>query len=185
MRCLSLFTVTLTASTGMLFFAGCGSDSSAHSTSPQSSPTQVDEPVEMVGLPPGLGDIDEHGEQGPHGGYIIELGRKHEYHAELVNNHGTGTVSVYILDHDMNELTVEQQVLTLHLTVAAEVTSYRLAAADAGTGTASRFDAADCDLCHVLDDVESVPGKLRVTIGGIPYVGQIPRSHDSGCNHSH
>lgn len=185
MRLLSLFAVILTASTVMSFFVGCGSDSSAHSTSPQSSSAQADEPVEMAGLPPGLGDNDEHGEQGPHGGYIIELGRKHEYHAELVDNHETGMVSVYILDHDMNEMTVQQQVVTLHLTVAGEVTSYRLAAVNTGTGTASRFDAIDRGLCHALDDLESVSGKLRVTIGSKPYVGQVEHSHDSGCDHGH
>jgi hypothetical protein len=182
MRLLSLFAVILTASTVMLFFARCGSDSSAHSTSTQSSSAQVEEPIEMAGLPPGLGDIDEHGEKGPHGGHIIELGRKHEYHAELVDNHETGTVSVYILDHDMNELAVEQQVITLHLKIAGNICSYRLAA---DTATVSRFDAADRDLCHVLDDLESVSGKLRVTIGGMPYVGQIAHSHDSGCDHGH
>jgi hypothetical protein len=185
MRLLSLFAVILTASTVMLFFARCGSDSSAHSTSTQSSSAQVEEPIEMAGLPPGLGDIDEHGEKGPHGGHIIELGRKHEYHAELVDNHETGTVSVYILDHDMNELAVEQQVVTLHLTVAGEVNSYRLAAVNTGSGAASRFDATDRGLCHVLDDLESASGKLRLTIGGKPYVGQIEHSHDSGCDHGH
>jgi hypothetical protein len=185
MRCLSLFAVILTTSSVILFAAGCGSNSSAQSDSAQSSSANVDEPVEMAGLPPGLADIDEHGEQGPHGGYIIELGRKHEYHAELVDNHETGTVSVYVLDHDMSELTVEPQVLTLHLTVAGEVTSYRLVAVVTSAGTASRFEATDRGLCHVLDDLESVSGKLRVTIGGKPFVGQIEHSHDSGCDHGH
>lgn len=180
MRRLSILAMTLATTTISLFSAGCGSDSSAHS-----SPAPVDEPIEISGLPPGLGELDDHGDQGPHGGYIVELGRKHEYHAELVENYQTGTVSVYILDHKLRELSIEQQVISLHLTVAGDIASYQLAPVITGGTSASRFSVLDRDLCSILEGHESVTGKLRVTIAGKPFVGQIAHSHHSGCDHGH
>src|SRR3712207_2284723 len=39
----------------------------------------------------------EHGEKGPHGGQLIELG-KGDYHAELVHDDAAQRITIYVLD---------------------------------------------------------------------------------------
>ena len=42
-------------------------------------------------------DEHAHAHEGPHHGSIVELGNE-EYHAEIVHDDATGTVTVYLLD---------------------------------------------------------------------------------------
>lgn len=131
-----------------------------------------------------------HGEehQGPHGGHLIELGRNHEYHAELVDDEQAGTVTVYILDKDLMELLIEQQAITLNLVVEGETKTFELTAADGSGAMASRFEAADKAVFEALHELEA-SGKLRVMINGSPYSGDIEHhdhhhdSHDEDHDH--
>ena len=150
-------------------------------------PSSNDNARTVEGDPPGDHsghDHGEHGETGPHGGHLIELGRNHEYHAELVENHDAEQVSIYILDSHMKELAIDASPLSLTVTVEGEAKTFELAAANAVDGKASRFDASGNELFHAFEDHEEVEGKLRVTINGTPYVGAIDH-HGHHEGHSH
>ena len=124
-----LFSVVATVSLAAL--AGCASSSDNART------VERDPPGEHAGH-----DHGEHGEAGPHGGHLIEIGRNHAYHAELVESHDTEQVSVYILDSHLEELAIDEAPLSLTITVDGEAKTFELTAANASNGKASRFDAA-------------------------------------------
>lgn len=121
--------------------------------------------------------------EGPHGGHVIELGHNHQYHAELVENEDTSTVTVFMLDQDMKELAIDQASVTMNLMVDGQVQSFELAAAGAAAGGASRFDAAGNALFEALHEHEA-SGKLRVTIDGSPYSGEVEH-HPHGEHDEH
>jgi len=135
-------------------------------------------------------DGHEHGHEheGPHGGHVIELGKSHEYHAELVDDEQAETVTVYILDNDLQELPLEQQTLALNLIVDGAAQTFELPAAGAPGATASRFDAPDKAAFEALHEHDA-SGKLRATINGTPYSGVVhhdhDHDHDDDHNHDH
>ncbi len=147
-----------------------------------------DSPVEVSGAPPaGADDHDhshEHGAEGPHGGHLIELGRNHKYHAELVEHDATQTVTIHILDTHMESLAIEQPSVSLSLTADGSSKTFELnaVAADAASG-GSRFETADKELFQMLESHGEVTGKLRVTIEGAPYVGTLDH-HEHDHDHS-
>lgn len=114
--------------------------------------------------------------EGPHGGHVIELGRSHEYHAELVDEEKTSAVTVYILDHDLQPLPIETAGVSINLSTGGESKSFELAAVEATDGKASQFQSADPSLFDALH-AEAANGKLRVTIGDASYTGDIEH-HD-------
>ncbi len=115
----------------------------------------------------------EHGDTGPHGGHLIELGRKRKYHAELVENDAAETVTVYILDAHLGELAISGKSIYLNLATGGETTAYEMVAAgDGQSANCARFESTDKALFRVWEHGE-VTGKLRVTIEGVPYVGRI------------
>ena len=145
------------------------------------------EPVEVAGSPPsggheghdhgdheGHGHGDEH--QGPHDGHVIELGRNHEFHAELVEDEAAGMVTVYMLDKDLKELAIDQATIVMNLKVDGQGKTFELVAVDARDGKAARFDASDRSLFEALHEHEAT-GKLRVTINGSPYSGEVEHHH--------
>lgn len=150
------------------------------------------EPARFSGPPPAIGDghdheDDDHGNKhlGPHHGHVIELGRSHEYHAEIVENEETGTVTVYILDAELNELAIEQASIVMNLTVDSTAETFELSAVGGSNGKASRFVAGDRALFEALHEYEAT-GKLRVTIGGIPYTGNVEHhDHQGGQDDDH
>ena len=118
-----------------------------------------------------------HGDEGPHGGHLIELGHGHAYHAELIENDATESVTVYILDTHMAELPIEQETILLNVTVDGRSNAYQLTARDHNDAIGhSRFESADKQLFHTLEQHPKLTGKLRVTIKGVPYVGLIARN---------
>ncbi len=118
-----------------------------------------------------------HGDKGPHGGHLIELGHSHAYHAELIENDATESVTVYILDTHMAELPIEQETILLNVTADGQSNAYQLTAVD-GSNTIghSIFESADKQLFHTLEQHPKLTGKLRVTIKGVPYIGHIARN---------
>ena len=111
-----------------------------------------------------------------HGGHLIEIGRNHEYHAELVDDHKTETVTVYMLDSHMEALTVKQASISLVLTAGDNTQTFELMASQ--PGGSDHFTSNDTKLMEMLDN-EDVQGKLRVTIGGKPFSGTFDHhAHD-------
>lgn len=132
------------------------------------------------------GAMGSHGDIGPHGGHLIELGRNHKYHAELVEDHDTHSVTVYLLDSHMHELAIGESSILLNLTFNGQTTSYELAAYVAGNETgSSKFIASDMALFHALESHGDVSGKLRVTIDGVPYVGLLTHHAHTHVGHAH
>ena len=148
-------------------------------------------PVEISGLPPagpgGPGLSHEHAAESPHGGRLIELGSHHKFHAELVENDDTETLTVYILDAHLQELAIEQPAVTLSLAGDGSPKSFELAAvAQDGGPRSSRFESSDAGLFQKFKQDRDVKGKLRVTIEGTPYVGKIEHhDHEKNSKEDH
>lgn len=160
-----------------LSLAGCDSGGSS-STAPSHDEEGHDHKGHDHGAEDHKGHDHEHGETGPNGGHLIELGRNHKYHAELVENDAAGTVSIYILDTHMKELAIGEASIILSLTSDGETISYEMGAMGEGE-THSQFESADKALFQTLEKHGEVTGKLRVTIDGVPYTGSIEHhEHD-------
>ena len=142
-------------------------------------------PVEVSGNPPAIDGHAAHSEEGPHGGHLIELGRNHEYHAELVESDAAQTVTIFILDGNMKELAIAEPTISLALTADDESKTFELrASAEAGSTGSSKFVAADAGLFQMLEEHGDATGKLRVSINGTPYVGALDhRDHEDGHKH--
>lgn len=154
--------------------AGCSTEEVGEESPDDAS---VD-PIEISGLPPGdFGTIDDHGHgphDGPHGGLVVELGRNHKYHAEIVEPENKG-VSLYILDEDLEQVDVETTNLVVNLRVGDTAKSFTFSVA---SDDSSRFDVDDDSLLTHLHDPQ-VSGKIRVAIGGTTYSGSIEHhQHD-------
>ena len=149
------------------------------------APADRDQPIEMAGPPPMIEDEHGHDEhQGPHGGHVIELGRNHEFHAEIVENEEARAVSAYILGKDLQELAIEQSTINLSLIVEGKPQSFALQAAGPTGGKASRFDATDSEAFAALHEHEA-SGKLLVSIEGKSYSGAIEHHDHGGHDHDH
>ncbi len=123
-------------------------------------------------------DHAAHGQTGKHGGQLIELGRNHEYHAELVDDHATESIIIYMMDGHMEPLTVNQPTVSLVLTAGDNTKTFELTG-NQPSGS-SEFSSNDSGLMEMID-AEETKGKLRVTIDGKPFSGTIDKhSHDHG-----
>lgn len=123
-----------------------------------------------------------HPTEGPHHGSLIELGRE-DYHAELVHDDTTDTVTIYILDAAAAKaVPIAAKQLMLNVRAAGKVQQFPLAAQPQTTdpdGSSSAFAATDKQLCTLLDTKGS-SGRLNVEIAGKRYVGQV-----GGHTHPH
>ena len=123
-----------------------------------------------------------HPTEGPHHGSLIELG-KEDYHAELVHDDKTDTVTIYLLDAAAAKAgPIAAKQLMLNVRAAGAAQQFPLAAqpqADDPEGSASAFAATDKQLCKVLDAKDS-SGRLNVEIAGKRYVGRV-----GGHTHPH
>ena len=166
------------ASLGVLaFLLGCQTEPAA------------DTPAAVAEAPPDTVEEHdhEHAHEGPHGGHLIELGRNHEYHAELVEDHDAETVTVYILDKETEPLAVEAENITLNLTAGGQPQSFQFVPAEVAEGKASSFVASDAALFQALETNPEATGRLQVTIAGVPYTGEFSHEeheHDHG-DHKH
>lgn len=123
----------------------------------------------------------DHPTHGPHGGSLIELGEE-EYHAELVHDEKSQTVTIHILDGAAKEaVAIEAESVTINLTHDGKPAQFTLAAANAQEGKASSFSSNDAKLAEALD-AENAKGRLLVDIAGKSYSGEIAHSHD---DHDH
>ncbi len=156
----------LLATTGMLAVVGCNG---------QSAPMKGDKHAH---------DHHDHSSEGPHHGQLIELG-KEEYHAELLHDDTTHTITIYLLDSKAKSATpIEATQLALNLIVDGKPQQYSLAAKPLPTdptGQCSCFSTTEAAVCEALDD-EKTTGRLTVDIGDKHFVGTIEH-HDHGHDH--
>jgi hypothetical protein len=128
-----------------------------------------------------------HPTEGPHHGALVELGNE-EYHAEVVHDDATGTVTVYLLDsHAEKTVTTTATQATINLKHGDSPEQYKLAAQpEEGNpaGQTSRFTLTDKELVKHLDEVASA-AKFNITIGDTPYSGVIPADDHAAHGHDH
>ena len=118
-----------------------------------------------------------HPSEGPHHGTLIELGNE-EYHAELVHDIEAGTVTIYLLDASGKEpVAIEAEELTINVKAGDEAAQFKLPAADAADGKASKFTSSETDLAEALDE-DGAETTLVVTIAGKQYRGKAEHDHD-------
>ncbi len=187
--CLTVVTLLSVALTGC-------SSSSPNDPTPVAKPGQevedghdhgADEPGHFAGdgHDHGTAVAAEHPTVGPHGGHLIELGNE-EYHAELVHDEPTHTVTVYLLDaQGQQPAAVTPSEITLQLFRERKFVKYTLQPAAQQEATASdvRFAVVDEALCDALCHEDHVAGRLQVTIEGRAYTGEI--EHDDAEEHDH
>lgn len=154
-------------------FAGCGASSDKTASSSD---------VETSGPPSTVesGHDHAHPSEGPHGGSLIELGNE-EYHAELVHDEQSGSVTVYILDATAKtSVPIEATEALINLKHDGRGEQFKLAASADPTdapGKSSRFVSTDAELTKDLDH-EGAGAELVVTINGKPYRGELEHEHD-------
>jgi hypothetical protein len=138
--------------------------------------------------------VDDHGHgqhghptEGPHHGVLAELGNE-EYHAEVVHDDSTGTVTVYLLDgHAEKSVTTTATELVINLKHDDTPEQYKLVAQpEEGNpaGQTSRFTLTDLELAGHLDDAAAT-AKLNITINDTPYSGAIPVEDHTQHGHVH
>ncbi len=130
----------------------------------------------------------EHGDEGPHGGHLVELGEE-EYHAEVVLDVKTKAVSVYILSSDLQKAApVDAKEVVLELTIDGKTGPHVAKPSpqkDDPPGKTSRFILAnDPDIKAKIDDEHELEGHVNVTINGKAYSGEITHEHRSHNEHN-
>ncbi len=151
------------------FVLGCSADTGTGDASRQG-------PAEEVHV---HGEANAHSHaEGPHGGHLIVLGDE-EYHAELLHDEGTHTVTVHLLDAaGKNPVSADAPEVTLQLFQDGQFVDYRLKASEPQAG-ASELSLADEALCDMLLHAEQLRGRLQVSIAGKQYTGIIEhQAHD-------
>jgi hypothetical protein len=123
-------------------------------------------------------------EEGPHHGHLVELGEE-EYHAEVVFDPKTATITIYTLDSTAKKpAPTDAKELKLELAIAGQPKSFAAKAVpDAGDppNKSSRFEVADNpDVKTNLKDEEDLKGSVTAKIGGKTYTGKIVHEHEHG-----
>jgi hypothetical protein len=123
-------------------------------------------------------------EEGPHHGHLVELGEE-EYHAEVVFDPKTATITIYTLDSTAKKpAPTDAKELKLELAIAGQPKSFAgKAVPDAGDppNKSSRFEVADNpDVKANLKDEEDLKGSVTAKIGGKTYTGKIVHEHEHG-----
>lgn len=155
------------------------------------SPEGASQPAPDIGkteLPPDtVGDSHDHAHPsaGPHHGSLIELGGE-EYHAELVHDEDSQTVTVYILDGAAKRnVAIDAAEITINVKHDGGGEQFKLAASpDAGDaqGRSSRFVSSDEELAEDLHDGHA-EATLVLTIEGKSFRGEIDHDHDHDHDH--
>lgn len=127
----------------------------------------------------------EHPTEGPHDGHLVELGNE-EYHAELLHDENTRTVTIHLLDAvGKQPVAVPQSEVAVQLSQGAQFVKYALKTVpgEGGAAGASEFMIVDEKLCDALSHEDDLRGRLQVTINGKAYTGTI--EHASHGDHDH
>ena len=127
------------------------------------------------------GDHEDHGHDhsssaAPHGGQIIDLGREGKYHAELTDNHENESITIYLLDGNMEGAQINANSISLTLMTGDDAQTFDLTPQQqTGDGVLS-FTISDETAFNMLQ-AEGTGGKLRVEIDGKPFSGSFDH-HD-------
>ncbi len=128
-----------------------------------------------------------HPTEGPHHGDLVELGDE-EFHAEIVHDDATGTVTAYVLDSSATlAVPITATEIFVNLSHDGHAEQFRLAANPQPSdppGNSSMFTSTDAELAEDLDN-EDAKAQLVVKIGGKPYRGAIQHGHDHDEGHLH
>lgn len=169
-----LFTIALASIT--FGFVGCKDSGTTVETSGPPAAVDTHEDHE---------DHDDHAghahpSEGPHHGGLVELGNE-EYHAELVHDEESGSVTIYVLDAAATEqISIEATEVTINVNHDGKPEQFKLAAspdANDPQGKSSRFVSTDAELAEHLDEEGTAP-KLVLTINGKSFRGTITHDHD-------
>ncbi len=153
------FSLLLSLVAVSLFAVGCGKPPTNNTDKPDTTDTQKEED-------PHAGHNHDHSPK--HGGHLIEIGRNHEYHAELVDDHKTESVTIYMMDSHMEPLTLKESSISLVLTAGDQTETFELLGTQPG-GSAS-FSSSDAKMMGMFEG-ENVKGKVRINIKGKPFTG--------------
>ena len=136
----------------------------------------------------------DHGQEGPHGGHIIELGTE-DHHVELTHDEASHRIGVYLLGGDAKTAApIEAESVTINVSVDSQPSQYILpAVAQPGetAGSSSYFEIVSEPLCAVVcgeSEASKTHARLNVAIEGKPYVGLIEtdaHEHDHDHDHAH
>ncbi len=165
MRCCVLGIVLFSVSFACMILTGCD----GNKATPTSAPTAATQHAEH-----------DHPSEGPHHGELIELG-KEEYHAELLHDDATHTMTVYVLDSTAKlTVPIEAKELVVNLVVAGKPKQFRLSAKPDPKDPAplsSCFTLVSEALCEALDD-KTMTGRINLEINGKAFVGTLaPHAH--------
>jgi hypothetical protein len=168
-------------------FAGCGNNSTQ-----EASKSTPGSPPPIAHDKDGHDDHDDHGHgehghpsEGPHHGHLIELGNE-EYHAELLHDDDTHTVTIFILDSSAeNEVAIPENGVTLNVVVAGKPTQFKMTPVGAANEIASQFQVVSEELHEALEGDGDMNGRLNATIDGKPYVGRIEHHSHEDDDHEH
>ncbi|MDB4766859.1 hypothetical protein OAG71_04145 [bacterium] len=119
---------------------------------------------------------DDHGHVAPHGGQIIELGREHEYHAEIVDQHDSESITVYMLDGDLKDIKVDSETISITLISGEDSKTFEMTDAGQEGDEGSSFMTKDA-AAFALMETENSEGKIRVRIDGKSYTGTFAHKH--------
>ncbi|MCO6042729.1 hypothetical protein NG895_02305 [Aeoliella sp. ICT_H6.2] len=137
--------------------------------------------------PPATVDAHNHPTEGPHHGSLIELGNE-EYHAELVHDEQSGSVTIYVLDSAAKaSVPIDAKELTINLSHDGQAEQFTLTAdPDSGDpqGMASRFVSSDAELAEELDH-DHAEAQLVLNIDGKQYRGAVHHDHEGHDDHDH
>lgn len=161
----------------LLAATGCGSGQNTKPTAPAQAEEHADHDHAD----------HEHAELGPHGGQLIELGDE-EYHAELLHDEQTHTVTIYVLDAKAAEtVPVSAPEVVIQLNVKGKSQRFALAAVHLDQEKPSQavcFEAADEELSHALDE-QGAKGTLAIDINGQEFTAAIVHQHEHQHDHDH
>lgn len=174
--------VLLTAFTATSFIIGCG-DSQKKQSETSTQPVANAPPATVE-----TGHDHAHPTEGPHHGNLIELGNE-QYHAELIHDDASGTLTVYILDAAAKiAVPITAPELTINITHDGQGEQHKiLAKAEKSdpAGKSSRFVSEDKELMEELDH-EDATAQLVVNVEGTQLRGAIEHSHEHDDHeHSH
>jgi hypothetical protein len=132
-----------------------------------------------------------HGQVGPHGGHLVELGDG-QYHAEWLHEDETGRITLIILDDKPeDEVAIAAKQVLVDIGVGGRRKSYPLEAVHTAEEEekmkTSRFEIVSEELLVALKVGEGVSAILRVDVGGKTLTGQIEHHahEDDGHGHHH
>ncbi len=167
-------------------FAGCGSNSSEAPTNTVAGtlpPTADAEHDDHAGHDHAADAGHEHPTEGPHGGHLIELGDE-LYHAELLHDEKTHTVTIHLLDGAGKQpVAIPEAQISLQLFRDGQFVKYVFTSVPETGGSASQFAIVDMALCDALCHEDETRGRMQVTINGKPYTGTIEHSSHGDDDH--